>query len=121
MPSVYQLIPPKGAPALLDASGAEIDADLHDIATWERFGWGPFGSTSMRRLSGLDDNRDRIGYDEFLAAVLARARDFHRALVRRPLVALSHQGDRARAATACRRWPAASCRRRRARSPASSP
>jgi pimeloyl-ACP methyl ester carboxylesterase len=85
MPSVYQLIPPKGSPALLDASGAEIDADLHDIATWERFGWGPFGSTSMRRLSGLEDNRDRIGYDEFLAAVLQRAQGFHRALVQAPL------------------------------------
>ena len=96
MPSVYQLIPPKGAAALLDASGAEIDADLHDIATWERFGWGPFGSTSMRRLSGLEDNRDRIGYDEFLAAVLHRAREFHRALVQPPADALSDQGDRAR-------------------------
>jgi pimeloyl-ACP methyl ester carboxylesterase len=81
MPSVYQLLPPKGAPALLDAGGHELDADLHDISTWERFGWGPFGSTSMRRLSGLEDNRDRIGYDEFLAAVLQRAREFHRALV----------------------------------------
>jgi pimeloyl-ACP methyl ester carboxylesterase len=86
MPSVYQLIPPKGSPALLDAAGAEVDADLHDIATWERFGWGPFGSTSMRRLSGLEDNRDQIGYDEFLAAVLQRAGAFHRALVQTPLM-----------------------------------
>lgn len=81
MPSVYQILPPKGAPALLDASCREIDADLHDVATWERFGWGPFGSTSIRRLSGMEDNRDKIGYDEYLAAVLVRARDFHRALV----------------------------------------
>jgi pimeloyl-ACP methyl ester carboxylesterase len=80
MPSVYQILPPAGAPALLDASCQPIQADLHDIATWERFGWGPFGSTSIRRLSGLEDNRDKIGYDEFLAAVLQRARDFHRAL-----------------------------------------
>jgi pimeloyl-ACP methyl ester carboxylesterase len=87
MPSVYQLIPPAGAPALLDASGQPIDADLHDVATWERFGWGPFGSTSIRRLSGLEDNRDRVGYDEFLAAVLHRAREFHLALVKAPATA----------------------------------
>ena len=73
MPSVYQIIPPRGAPAL-------IEADLHDITTWERFGWGPFGSTSIRRLSGLEDDRDKVPYDEFLASVLVRARDFHRAL-----------------------------------------
>ncbi|HUG51958.1 MAG TPA: hypothetical protein VMR21_00080 [Vicinamibacteria bacterium] len=82
MPSVYQLIPPRGAPALLSADCQPIDDDLHDVATWERFGWGPFGSTSIRRLSGLDDSRDRIGYDEFLAAVLQRAREFHQALGR---------------------------------------
>jgi pimeloyl-ACP methyl ester carboxylesterase len=84
MPSVYQIIPPKGAPALLSADCKEIDADLHDVATWERFGWGPFGSTSIRRLSGMEDNRDRVGYDEFLAAVLGRARDFHRVLAAVP-------------------------------------
>jgi len=84
MPSVYQLLPPAGAPALMGAGCEHIDADLHDIATWERFGWGPFGSTSIRRLSGLVDNRDRIDYQEFLAAVLQRAREFHRALVERP-------------------------------------
>jgi hypothetical protein len=84
MPSVYQIIPPRGAPALLDAAGKEIEADLHDIATWERFGWGPFGSTSIRRLSGLEDNRDKVPYDEFLAAVLIRARDFHRTLAAVP-------------------------------------
>ena len=84
MPSVYQIIPPRGAPALLGPDCKEIEADLHDIATWERFGWGPFGSTSIRRLSGMEDNRDRVGYDEFLAAVLARARDFHRVLAAVP-------------------------------------
>ena len=84
MPSVYQLLPPAGAPALLDASGQPIEADLHDMATWERYGWGPFSSTALRRLSGLDDNRDRVGYAEFLAAVLQRAGEFHRALVAAP-------------------------------------
>jgi pimeloyl-ACP methyl ester carboxylesterase len=85
MPSVYQILPPAGAPALLSANCEPLEADLHDIATWERFGWGPFGSNSIRRLSGMEDNRDKIGYDEFLAAVLHRAREFHRALVHPPL------------------------------------
>jgi pimeloyl-ACP methyl ester carboxylesterase len=80
MPSVYQIIPPRGAPALLDAKGSPIEADLHDLATWERFGWGPYGSTSLRRLSDIEHNRDRVGYEEFLRAVLERARDFHRLL-----------------------------------------
>jgi len=84
MPSVYQLIPPKGAPALLDAECTEIEADLHDVATWERFGWGPFGSSSIRRLSGMADDRDLVSYAEFLAAVLTRARDFHRVLAAVP-------------------------------------
>jgi len=84
MPSVYQIIPPKGAAALLDSAGKEIDADLHDLATWERFGWGPYSSTSLRRLSDLEHNRDRVGYEEFLRAVLQRARDFHRVLAAVP-------------------------------------
>jgi hypothetical protein len=35
-------------------------------------------------MSGLDDNRDRLDYKEFLAAVLQRAKEFHRALSDRP-------------------------------------
>jgi pimeloyl-ACP methyl ester carboxylesterase len=84
MPSVYQLIPPKGAPALLDAGGHEIDADLHELATWEKFGWGPYSSSSLRRLSDMDNNRDQVGYQEFLGAVLQRARDFHGVLAAPP-------------------------------------
>ncbi len=84
MPSVYQLLPPKGAPALLDAGGQEIGADLHEVSTWEQFGWGAFSPTALRRLSGLQHDRDRVSYAEYLAAVLQRARDFHRALAQTP-------------------------------------
>lgn len=87
MPSVYELLPPLGAPALLDARGQQIDADLHELATWERFGWGPYSSSSLRRLSDIADNRDRVSYEEFLAAVLQRARDFHRLLAAVPATA----------------------------------
>ena len=83
MPAVYQVLPPAGASALLDHRGEPLDADLHDIATWERFGWGPFGPT---RKGGPEPGHpgDRVEPREFLAEVLRRARAFHRALTRIP-------------------------------------
>jgi hypothetical protein len=72
MPSIDQLLPPAGVPALLDQRLSPLTADLHDPATWERFGWGPFGD-------GPSDPRR-----EFVAAALERARSFHRALSRVP-------------------------------------
>jgi pimeloyl-ACP methyl ester carboxylesterase len=84
MPSVYQILPVRGVPSLLDHRSEPIDADLHDIGTWERFGWGPFGpSKKSGPQSGHPD--DKVEPREFLAAVLARARAFHRALDRTPV------------------------------------
>jgi pimeloyl-ACP methyl ester carboxylesterase len=82
MPSVYELLPPAGAPALLDHALEPLAADLHDIATWERFGWGPFASAVVRRLTGA--NGDSQAHRPFLEAALARARSFHEALAREP-------------------------------------
>jgi pimeloyl-ACP methyl ester carboxylesterase len=83
MPSIYQLLPPAGAPAMLDERLSPLAADLHDPATWERFGWGPFGNESRRRGTpageGPPDSRRA-----FVAAALERARLFHRALSRTP-------------------------------------
>ena len=73
MPSTYQLLPPAGTRPLVDARGKPLDADLHDPATWERFGWGPFAPASDDRLAS-----ERA----FLVAVLERARAFHAALAR---------------------------------------
>jgi pimeloyl-ACP methyl ester carboxylesterase len=80
MPSVYELLPPAGAPGLVDHKLEPLGADLHDIATWERFGWGPFAPAVVRRLSGA--NGDSQAHRPFLAAALARARAFHEALAR---------------------------------------
>jgi pimeloyl-ACP methyl ester carboxylesterase len=80
MPSVYELLPPAGAPALLDHALEPLAADLHDIATWERFGWGPFAPAVVRRLTGA--NGDSQAHRPFLEAALARARSFHEALAR---------------------------------------
>jgi hypothetical protein len=71
MPSVYQLLPPTGTSALLDASGAPVEGELLAPDTWERFGWGP---------SGAAGNEERA----FFKAALARARRFHRALAHPP-------------------------------------
>ena len=81
MPSIYQLLPPEGAGGLLDHRCEPLAVDLHDAATWERFGWGPFAAPRSRRgTAGFE-----IGSEEhraFLCAVLQRARAVHRALGR---------------------------------------
>lgn len=83
MPSVYQLLPPAGASGLVDHHGEPIAADLHDVETWRRFGWGPFGPAT-RRMVALADGRDKVEHAVFLEAALLRARAFHAAMARVP-------------------------------------
>jgi len=73
MPSIYQLLPPSGTPALLGPDLRDVAADLHDPGTWRRFGWGPFGTPAA--------TEER---QAFTAAALERARAFHAALDREP-------------------------------------
>jgi pimeloyl-ACP methyl ester carboxylesterase len=82
MPSIYQLLPPRGVPSLVDESGAPVNAHLHDPETWKRFGWGPYApATRTRRVSDVAEApREREAHREFLSAVLERAAAFHRAL-----------------------------------------
>lgn len=85
MPSIYQLLPPAGAPALLDHRGHPLDVDLHDVAEWEKFGWGPFGAyPGRRRGDRTEPHPDPEAHRAFLAVALARARDVCRALSRPP-------------------------------------
>jgi pimeloyl-ACP methyl ester carboxylesterase len=72
MPSIYQLLPAPDTEPLVDTRGRILGHDLHDPATWERFGWGPFAP-------GSDDRRAER---TFLLAALQRARAFHEALAR---------------------------------------
>lgn len=83
MPSVYQLLPPKGAATLVDHELQPLDVDLHDVETWRRFQWGPFAPAPVRRLSGFTDGECEV-YPPFLEAALARAGAVHRALARAP-------------------------------------
>jgi pimeloyl-ACP methyl ester carboxylesterase len=82
MPAIYQLLPPAGSPALLDGRGDPMDCDLHDPATWERFGWGPFGRKPARR--GEPRGADPEARQAFVTAALARARAFWQGLMRAP-------------------------------------
>jgi pimeloyl-ACP methyl ester carboxylesterase len=72
MPSVYQLLPPSGTQPLVDPRGRPLGHDLHDPATWERFGWGPFTP------AGGSPGRSRR------SSSLPKARAFHDALARPP-------------------------------------
>jgi pimeloyl-ACP methyl ester carboxylesterase len=82
MPSVYQLMPPRGAPALLDDKLEPLDVDLHDPATWDHYGWGPFAPARRNLDLADDDARDKSR--AFLEAALSRSGAFHRALAREP-------------------------------------
>jgi pimeloyl-ACP methyl ester carboxylesterase len=83
MPAIYQLFPPAGTRPLLDRQGERLGADLLDLATWERFGWGPFAPARDRHRLASGEAADE-GQRAFLGAALARAGAFHRALARVP-------------------------------------
>lgn len=78
MPALYELLPPAGTRPLLDEKRQPIDLDLHDPATWEHFGWGPWATGARGGAAPAPEQA-------FLEAVLSRARAFHAALARPPL------------------------------------
>ena len=91
--------------------------DLHDIETWKSFGWGPFGAEDGDAPGGLHRERPRGATrrswrrrSRARAAVPRRAR-------RVPDDALPRPRARCSAATACPRWPAASCREKDGKGP----
>jgi pimeloyl-ACP methyl ester carboxylesterase len=75
MPSIYQLMPPRGATPLVDRKGDSLDVDLHGPSTWERFAWGPWNP-------GMEDDPEEER--AFVTALLERARAFHQAMARAP-------------------------------------
>jgi hypothetical protein len=78
MPSIYQLLPPPGAAALVGEDGKPLDIDLHDPDFWRRRRWGVFGA-DPRADAVTHERRQR-----FAEAALLRARTFHLALGHRP-------------------------------------
>ncbi len=84
MPSVYQILPAEGTGPLLDHRAEPLAQGLHDLSTWERFGWGPFAPSAQRRQNEMALSADKAAPREFLDAVLRRAAAFQDALYRRP-------------------------------------
>jgi Lecithin:cholesterol acyltransferase len=82
MPSIYELLPPRGAAALVDVHGQPLEHDLHDPATWEALGWGPFGPGRRRGSDDAEGLPDPETHRAFVIAALHRAHAFHDALAR---------------------------------------
>ena len=72
MPSLYQLLPPRGTSPLVNAAAEPLDVDLHSPKLWEERGWGPWRPGS------------KGSEQDFTAAMLERAGAFHAALARTP-------------------------------------
>jgi len=74
MPSIYQLLPPPGAPILLDSEGRTLNVDLYDAREWVRHGWSIF--------DGRGDREERPGTPAAVRVHEARVRFLQRALDR---------------------------------------
>lgn len=46
-PSIFQLLPHKAAAQFYDEGLKQMNVDLYDIATWEKFGWGAIGDVKF--------------------------------------------------------------------------
>jgi pimeloyl-ACP methyl ester carboxylesterase len=86
MPAMYQLLPTPGTVSLLDESGRDLDVDLMDPATWERFGWGPWRDGEGTH-NGIGQGVDPEIRQAFVTEALRRASLLHCALSRVPAIA----------------------------------
>jgi pimeloyl-ACP methyl ester carboxylesterase len=84
MPSIYQLLPPPGAPVLLDTEGRPLDVDLYDAQEWVRHRWSVFDGRGAEDERAGTPAADRIRETRlrFLQRALDRARRFRAALSR---------------------------------------
>ncbi|HEY3025319.1 MAG TPA: hypothetical protein VGJ55_04110 [Pyrinomonadaceae bacterium] len=102
-PSVFQLMPHAAASRFLDENFKPLPLDLYDVATWKLYGWTPADTGSQKEVGGGDGElvsggRNPQNRDEYLAAVLQRAKRFHEALDApatsdAPVALLSFGGD----------------------------
>jgi pimeloyl-ACP methyl ester carboxylesterase len=102
-PSVFQLMPHRGAMKFLDENLQALEIDLYDPEVWKTYGWSVLHSPEFRRrhaetqgTDGVNGNLDEL--DAYLAATLKRARRFHQALdavenSSSPVVLLAIGGD----------------------------
>lgn len=103
-PSVFQLMPHRGAVRFLDENLQPLALDLYDIDVWKRYGWSViYSSPDFRRnyigAAGSDGGNGKSEeLDAYLAATLRRALRFHQALdsvenSNSPVVLLAIGGD----------------------------
>lgn len=103
-PSVFQLMPHRGAVKFLDENLQALELDLYDAEVWKRYGWSVIHSSPefRRRYAGAAGTNGENGkseeLDAYLAATLRRAERFHQALdsvenSNSPVVLLAIGGD----------------------------
>ena len=88
-PAVFQIMPHRESTRFLDEHLQPLEIDLYDAATWRRYGWSAIFDADYRaryeagRTRGDDlprHSRSAQELDEYLVAVLNRARRFQEAL-----------------------------------------
>ena len=101
-PSVFQLMPHRGAVRFLDENLQALEIDLYDVEVWKRYGWSViYSSPDFRQhyigAAGTDGYKSEE-LDAYLAATLRRAQRFQQALdavdnTDSPVVLLAIGGD----------------------------
>ena len=94
-PSVFQLMPHRGAARFLDENLQAVQIDLYDIDVWKRYGWSVIYSSPEFRQHYMGTDGE---LDAYLAATLRRAHRFQQALdavdnSNSPVVLLAIGGD----------------------------
>lgn len=87
-PALFQLMPHSKVARFLDENLAPMEIDLYDPAVWKRYGWSPINDPEYRRrfenrgksAQPAARGRSLADLDNYLGAVLHRARRFHEAL-----------------------------------------
>lgn len=82
-PALFQDLPSYRPRPFVDAEGRPLDADLFDVATWERYGLGLFDPEIAGRIARRDRPElfgDAAMRRAWVAAQLARASRLHRVL-----------------------------------------
>jgi pimeloyl-ACP methyl ester carboxylesterase len=81
-PSVFQLMPHSRSTKFLDEELKPASIDLYDPETWKRYGWSLINDPEFRkRYAREHPGKDALkDLDNYLSAVLHRAKRFHEAL-----------------------------------------
>lgn len=88
-PAIFQLLPHQNVAKFLDENLQPVAVDLYNPETWKTYGWSPINDPEFRRRyeakmangeGAHARKRSLSDLDEYLAAVLRRAKLFHAAL-----------------------------------------